>query len=182
MAEGSEDERTVSPKRKLARDKAATAQAKQAKRMMERATKVAGGEVCVGSVVQVAVADVDRAKTDETNATLVVVELVKKPHEIFYRLACAAGQIKDLYTRSYINPINVTPLAMGLQGALNSWHELPAIPLRSAMQVVSAVGGQGMVRCSCSGPCNTNRCSCFKANRKCNSRCHKSSVKCANHD
>ena len=49
-------------------------QAQQGEMMKKRAKKAAGVEVDVGTIVQVAVDDVDRAKVDPTNATLVVVE------------------------------------------------------------------------------------------------------------
>ena len=67
-----------SPNRKRLRDRAVAQMAKQGSEMKKRAKKQDGGsELAVGTVVQVRVDDVDRAKTDPTNATLVVVELVK---------------------------------------------------------------------------------------------------------
>ena len=72
--------------------------------MKKRAKKQDGGsELAVGTVLQARVDDVDRAKTDPTNATLVVVELVKtgkRRIETKYRLACKAGPLKSLYCRS----------------------------------------------------------------------------------
>ena len=58
------------------REEAAAHQAKQAEAMQKRTKKAAGAEVEVGTIVQVAVDNVDRAKVDPTNATLVVVEKV----------------------------------------------------------------------------------------------------------
>src|ERR1700759_988114 len=52
------------------------------------------------------------------------------------------------------------------------------VPLKTAVQVESKCGGQGFVKCNCSGParCQSNRCKCYKAKVKCNnrgnSRCH----------
>ena len=156
--------------------------------MRKRAKSTAGvEEVAVGTIVQVAVDDVDRAKVDPTNATLVVVEQVERgkarTKEIVYRLACARGTINRLYARSYIHPIKDSTAEMhGLQGALDGWREMREVTLRAAMAVQSAVGGQGMLRCDCKGPCSTNKCSCFKAGRKCTSRCHKQNKTCTNHD
>ena len=136
--------------------------------------------------VQVSVDNVDRAKVDPTNATLVVVELVEtgtKQKEIKYRLACRMGKIKSLYERSYISPVfGSTPELHGLQVALDSWAGMPEVSLRQAMAVQSTVGGQGMVHCNCKGSCESYKCSCFKAGRKCNSRCHKGNTCCTNHD
>ena len=81
--------------------------------------------------------------------------------------------VKTLYTRSYIKLLpSTTPVAQGLQLALEGWQGLPQVGLRENMAVISAVGGQGHVHCTCKGKCKSKHCSCFKADRKCNSRCH----------
>ena len=133
-----------------------------------------------------AVDNVDRAKVDPTNATLVVVETVEqgeKQKETVYRLACAAGVVQVLYGRSYINPLpNMTPELVGLANALQNWQGMPQISLRGAMAVQSTVGGQGMLRCSCKGKCDNLKCACKKAGRRCNSRCHKGNAVCTNLD
>ena len=48
--------------------------------------------------------------------------------------------------------------------------------LREAVILGSQSGGQGYVKCNCSGAkkCQNNRCKCFKEKLKCNSRCHQS--------
>ena len=69
---------------------------------------------------------------------------------------------------------------MGLSDALASWRTLKTISIRAAMAVVSAVGGQGMLRCDCKGTCQKKSCSCFKAERQYNSRCHKRNITCMN--
>ena len=100
-----------------------------------------------------------------------------------YRLACEKGQLKNVYARSYIKPIEkATPYLMGLEDACNSWIGLPKIIKREAAISTSVVGSQGMVRCDCAGKCDTKRCKCKKANQFCNSRCHKGNKKCCNHD
>ena len=161
--------------------------AKQGSEMKKRAKKQDGGsELAVGTVVQVRVHDVDRAKTDPTNATLVVVELVKtgkRRIKTKYRLACKAGPLKSLYCRSAFTPVTgMTPEVLGLTTALESWQGIPVVGIRAAMKTISAVGGQGLLHCTCKGACNSRNCKCFKNNRKCNSRCHKSSTQCTNHD
>ena len=160
--------------------------AKQGSEMKKRAKKQDGGsELAVGTVEQVRVDDVDRAKTDPTNATLVVVELVKtgkRRIETEYRLACKAGPLKSLYCRSAFTPVTgMTPEVLGLTTALEMWQGIPVVGIRAAMKTISAVGGQGLLHCTCKGACNSHNCKCFKNNRKCNSRCHKSSTQCTNH-
>ena len=176
----------VSPKRQKLRETAAASLEKQGKRMQARVAGGSGVPVEVGTVVQVAVADVDRSKVDSTNVTLVVVEVVVKGKtklETKYRLACNAGVVNTLYTRSYIAPQwQATPTLMGLEECLSSWQGLPRVSLRACVAVQSTVGGQGMIRCDCAGKCATNKCSCFKADRRCNSRCHKGNQKCCNLD
>ena len=145
----------VSPHRKRAREEAAKRQAKQGRTMELRAAEKEG-EVAVGTVVQIAVDDVDRAKVDDHNLTLVVVELVEKgtaEKVIKHRLAGTAGVLKTLYMRSYIKPLpTATPTLMGLQSVLDGWRELPQdVSIRTLAKSTSQVGGQGVVRCDCKG-------------------------------
>ena len=176
-----------SPNRKRLRDRAVARMAMQGSEMKKRAKKKDGGsEVTVGTIVQVRVDNVDRAKTDPTNATLVVVELVKtgkRKIETKYRLACKAGPLKSLFCRSAFTPVaGMTHEVLGLTNALESWHGMPVVGIRAAMKTISAVGGQGLLHCTCKSSCNSRTCKCFKNNRKCNSRCHKRSTQCTNHD
>ena len=100
-----------------------------------------------------------------------------------YRLVCGKGQLKNLYARSYINPVpNATPNLMGLQEVYESWQGLPKISERETARSTYIVGGQGMIRCDCTTKCTTKRCKCKKANRVCSSRYHKGNQKCCNHD
>ena len=175
---------SATPKRQKLRDGAYAHLQKQAQEMRQRA-KAKHGVVDVGTVVQVALADVDRGKLDDPNLTVVVVECVMTgtvQKEVKYRLAGLAGKIKTLYTRSYIKPLKTTPLAMGLQKVLEEWQGMPEAGLRENAKLASQTGGQGHVHCSCKGACDKATCSCFKAGRKCNSRCHKGNKKCKNHD
>ena len=183
---GNEDKNELmeTPTRKRLRDDAHQHQIKQATGMKKRANQVEG-IVKVGTIVQVALSDVDRTKIDSSNLTLVVVEEVKGKGNAppKYRLACEKGQLKNLYARSYIKPIpHANPSLMGLQEAYDSWQGLSKITERQAARSTSIVGGQGLVRCHCTTKCDTKRCKCKKANRFCNSRCHKGNSKCCNFD
>ena len=85
---------------------------------------------------------------DPTNATLVVVKLVKtgkRKIETKYRLACKAGPLKSLYCRSSFTPVTgMTAEVLGLTTALESWQGMPVVGIRAAMKTISAVGGQGL--------------------------------------
>jgi hypothetical protein len=76
---------------------------KQAGQMQKRAAGKEG-DVAVGSVVQIAIDDVDRAKVDDHNLTCIVVELVEKgstQKEIKYRLATQGGRSTRAATSSF---------------------------------------------------------------------------------
>ena len=174
----------VSPGRAASRAAAGDALARQAKRMKKAAERGnSGSSFKVGDVVQVAVDDVDRARTDDPNVTLVVVEeLAHGEDGSRYRLACKAGVLKDKYHPSYMKAVpGITPVLMGLDQVLEDWRSLPQeITLRAATRSQSLVGGQGMITCACKGKCDTLTCSCRKARRECTSRCHKGNKNCRN--
>lgn len=176
----------ASPRRLLMRKKAYERMVQAGARMSEKAAKKDGvGMVLpVGMVVAISIADVDRAKMDSTTATLVVVEVVhcgEVRAEPKYRLACKDGVLKSLRTRSYVKPLpGVNAEMMGLADALANWKSMPTVSERACSRLLSAVGGQGVVHCLCTGKCDNNKCSCFKAGRECNSRCHKNNAHCCN--
>eukprot|EP00965_Chrysotila_dentata_P174819 5771639-Pleurochrysis_carterae.AAC.1 len=76
----------------------------------------------VGTIVQLAVSDVDRSRVDAVNVTLVVVEQVEKgekSNEVKYRLACKAGILKTLYRHSNVRAlVEQKPFAYGLESTL----------------------------------------------------------------
>ena len=54
------------------------------------------------------------------------------------------------------------------------------LSVRQAVKELSVGGGQGFLKCNCTGGCLTNRCSCKKAGLLCNSRCHGANGNCKN--
>ena len=154
----------------------------QAKRMQKRAYRKDGHQtiVPVGTVVQLVAANVDRAKTDVANITAIVVEHVHTEELLQYRVAALARVLKGVYSRHQLKPLTTPPDLLGLDLVMTGWPRMPLVGERACMRVVSAVGGQGMVHCTCTGKCLTNRCACRKAKRLCNSRCHRRSVSCRN--
>eukprot|EP00965_Chrysotila_dentata_P009620 312842-Pleurochrysis_carterae.AAC.1 len=129
---GDGDEK-VTPNRKRLRENAAARLAMQGVEMTQKALRKdkAPGVLDVGTIVQVLVADVDCARVDDVNVTVVVVEQASKQavgggeisKEIKYRLACKAGVIKTLYGRSDPHAfVDQTPAAHGLQVPLEGWQ------------------------------------------------------------
>ena len=68
--------------------------------MKSNAVKSVQDTIDVGTIVQIALSDVDTTKVDPGNLTLVVVEIRKDIAR--YRLACLKGPKQNLYARSYI--------------------------------------------------------------------------------
>jgi hypothetical protein len=104
-AEG--DAGKVTPRRKRIRQKCVDNLKKQGAAMKRRAV-AKQGEIELGTVVRIAVADVDRARIDPSTLTLVVVEKVETGQvfkEMKYRLAGNKGYLKSLYTRNYLDPV-----------------------------------------------------------------------------
>jgi len=168
-----------SPGRKKRRDEAFKAQQKQASQMKKRA-KLKDGKVNVGCVVQIGISNYDKTKLDAPNLTCVVVEFTKSGK---FRLACKVGVIKTLYGMNRISVMKTgTKELLGIEDAFKEWKGMSTILEREAASRTSNIGGQGFIKCSCKGKCNTKSCSCKKHGRICISHCHKENNYCTNHD
>ena len=176
----------VSPRRSALRKRAAENIAKSASKMKARAiTKSGENNFDVGNVVKVALADVDRAKTDPQNLTGVIVNV--NPKTMTARVAVKSGVLKNWYAYhklSLVTESGNNVELLGLRDALVGWSMMATITEREAARDQSMVGGQGKggVICSCKSACQTRACSCFKAGRRCSSACHRNNHKCRNHD
>ena len=140
----------------------------------------------VGTVVQLRATDVDRAKTDVYNITGVVLEHVHVEGVVHYTVGARPGVLAHMYSRHQLKALpNTPPRLLGLDTVIAQWkdapEDVPRVGERKCMRLVSHTGGQGFLRCSCTGTCTTKRCACFKNKRHCNSRCHKGNTRCANH-
>ena len=118
--------------------------------MKLNAEKVAD-DIEVKSIVLVPLADVDTIKVDGKNLTFVVVK--KKEHmngPAKYRLACAKGPVKFLYSRVYITPVpHISRAVLGLETIYESWQGKAPITECKAAASTSLVGGQGKKKCGC---------------------------------
>ena len=109
------------------------------------------------------------------------VEQVSMEGVLHYRVGAKPGVLKGVYARHQLKPLFDTPPSiLGLHEILTTWEDAPRVGERRCMRVVSHTGGQGFLKCSCTGSCTTKRCACFKNKRICNSRCHKGNTRCAN--
>ena len=123
--------------------------------------------------VAVSIPLVDRGRGDPRNILGIIVnrDLDTDHHTIGVKAAVLHGR----YSR---NQFDLCPQRLL---TLDDVNEENQVSLRTAVHAQSACGGQGFLKCNCSGArkCKTNRCKCFKAKVKCNSRCHPS-LNCAN--
>ena len=132
---------------------------------MKLNTKKVAGDIDMGSIVRVPLADMDTAKVDGKNLTLVVVE--KKEYgngPAKYRLACAKRPLKSLYSRVYITPVpHASRAVLELEKKHESWQGKAPVNEREAAASTSLVGSQGKKKCGCKGLCDSNHCACHKA-------------------
>jgi hypothetical protein len=162
---------------------------KKAKRMREDAMEKTGGAgkvFFIGEVVRVPVADVDKAKVDNSNLTGVLIKI--NAVRMKARVVVKAGLLKPWYDYNKLSrvraPGNNIKL-LGLKEAFVNWHKMTkVVSKREASRKESFVGGQGKgtVICSCKGTCDYNKCKCFKEAQICSPACHRNNAKCKNHN
>ena len=100
--------------------------------------------------------------------------VVDRDENDLYQIALRSGILHGKYSRNQFDLCDHRLLS------LNDMRQDREISLRAAVREESKFGGQGFVKCNCSGSgrCKSNRCKCFKAKLKCNSRCHSSWTFC----
>ncbi|GFR60020.1 Krab-a domain-containing protein 2-like protein [Elysia marginata] len=143
----------------------------QAERMVKRSrTELAPGQK--GDNVAIPIPLVDRGRGDPRNILNVILDRSENDN---YTLATKHGILKGAYSR---NEFELCPEKLLLMSDVNC---TTFVSLREAVVFGSRCGGQGNIKCNCSGSkkCQTNRSKCFKAKLKCNSRCHQS-LNCKN--
>ncbi len=138
----------------------------------------------VGNVVKIAIADVDKAKTDSQTLTGVIVQIDES--RMMARVAVHSGLLKNWYVchkLSHVTGKDNNVALLGLTEALIGWSTMSEISEQEASRNQSLVGGQGKgtVICNCKSACRTNMCSCFKAGHRCSSACDRNNRKCTNH-
>ena len=121
----------------------------------------------IGDNVAVPIPAADRGRGDPRNILGVV---VNKTDNDQYKVAVKGGLLNGHYSR---NQFDLCPQRLLVTDDVCVDN---SVSLREAVSSESASGGQGFIKCNCSGTkrCNTNRCKCFKAKLKCNSRCQHS--------
>ena len=138
----------------------------QAERMIKR-SRLEHAPGNPGDNVTVPIPLVDRGRGDPRNIMGVIID---RDCNDLYRIAVRGGMLQGKYAR------NLFDLCTQRLLTREDVSEVSDIGLRRAVQLESKCGGQGFVKCNCSGAnrCSSNRCKCFKAKVKCNSRCHTS--------
>ena len=144
---------------------------KQAERMVKR-SRVEHAAGNPGDNVTIPLPLVDRGRGDPRNIMGIILD---RDDNDMYRIAVRSGILKGKYSRNQFD------LCTQILLTNDDVSQDKEIALRSAVQVESKFGGQGFVKCNCSGAkrCASNRCKCFQAHVKCNSRCH-TALACTN--
>lgn len=144
---------------------------KQAERMIKR-SRIVNRAGDIGDNVTIPIPMFDRGRGDPRN---IIGVLVDRDENDMYRIAVRAGVLKGKYSR---NQFDLCTQKLYVMEDVKTDTE---VGLRQAVQHESLCGGQGFVKCNCTGRsrCEVNRCKCFKAGVKCNSRCH-SNLTCNN--
>ena len=125
------------------------------------------GEAKVGYTVQVPVPDVDRGPGDLLNILAYIVKINKQ--HMTYQLATKHGIKKGWFSRNMFHICKqklISPESLDLNTEKT---------LREINALHSITGGQGFLKCNCSGKCERN-CKCKQNGVFCNSRCHKGVV------
>lgn len=146
-------------------------QLQQAERMVKR-SRLDLGHGQRGDNVAIPIPLVDRGRGDPRNILGVILDRSENDN---YTLVTKNGILKGAYAR---NDFELCPQKLLYLSEMNC---VKHVSLRAAVILGSQSGGQGYVKCNCSGAkkCQNNRCKCFKAKLKCNSRCHQS-LTCGN--
>ena len=167
----------VSPNRSRLREEAHQSMKKQGNDMAKRMRLPAGDELLpVGAIVLLEAPNVDRARLDPTQFTAVIVQVSKRG---LYRVATQQGVLKHWYQRQDLQfQKQSTPANHGLHLVLANYQAVPEeveqLSVTQAVRSQSCIGGQGFLRCSCKGGCQSGKCKCKAAGVLCNSRCHSS--------
>ncbi len=182
-----EDKHKVSPTRgSLHRQASDLLESKAKKVKLATIEKMGGHEKVffVGEVVRVPVANVDKAKVNNSNLTGV---FVINPAKMKARVVVKAGLMKpwyDYHKLSRVSQPGNNIKLLGLTDTFTTWQTMKVVYERKALRKESFIGGlgKGTVICTCRGACDSNKCKCFKAGRICSFSCHCNNAKCKNHD
>ncbi|CAF1143189.1 unnamed protein product, partial [Brachionus calyciflorus] len=122
------------------------------------------GEAQIGDTVQVPIPDVDRGPGDLINILAYILDINKS--NMTYRLGTKHGIISGWHSRNKFHICKQKLLC------LESLDLSKESSLREINSLNSISGGQGFLKCNCSGKCERN-CTCKRSNVLCNSKCHK---------
>ena len=132
----------------------------------------------IGDTVRIPVSMVDRSRSTARNLIGIVMQEPKNGLDyvtltlancIFqgaFKVGTRSGVINVLLHRDQLEKADVSNFLIVA--------DIPdcEISVREAARSEAPGGGQGFLRCGCTGKCQTNACKCKKNNAVCNSRCH----------
>jgi hypothetical protein len=124
----------ISPKQRAIRKHAAESLIRSASKMKSNAIKKSGTKhFDVGNVFKIALADVDKAKTEPQNLTGVIVDI--NPTTMMARVAVKLGVLKNWYAYhklSHVSGRGNNLELLGLKNALLGWSMMATITEREA--------------------------------------------------
>ena len=165
----------MDPVRQALRESALRNTRNKAKKVRARALQGRQGQGLhpVGTVVQLGIDQVDRGKFDSHTLMGVVVCVTpstSEPGTEWYTIALRHCVMKDRLADYDVAALALTPLEAGLEHCLATWQQMPVQGPRAAARSESHLGGQGVVRCMCTGVCS-RRCKCKREGRVCTVAC-----------
>ncbi|CAF0900363.1 unnamed protein product [Brachionus calyciflorus] len=137
--------------------------------MMRTRSKKYLPDVNIGDFVLLPIPDVDKGLTESPNLICPVIH--NDCTHILYELACEVGVFTEMFAGNSFDLVKDANLELNIRS------DISVKGIRQAVNELSIGGGQGMVKCNCTGQCMTNRCTCKKSNLLCNSRCHGSNTR-----
>ena len=141
------------------------------------------GKIEKGDIVHLAISMVNSMKVDGGNLTCTIVDkIIHKKNAPSYYITCKGSVIKDIIQHHLLTKVlKATPKLIGLTNIEETWTSQQCVSTCEAITNMSLVGSQGLVKCSCKGPSDTNHCKCKKANKTFSSHYHRNNHLCTNY-
>ena len=168
---GIKEPNVINDEPNVIREEVRKSQRKQAEKMLERSKKYLH-PIEHGDYVTLKIPDVDKSLSSASNLICRVIDICWETS--LYELVSEAGVLNTMFAHNAFDKLNTKDFP------LIEFDLSKQVSVRQAANQVDIGGGQGMVKCNCTGTCANKTCGCRKSNVLCNSRCHGKNNKCSN--